>query len=251
MVIEYPFSRTTGPVIGAFLTGLREQVLLGIRGADGRVLIPPTEYDPNTGEDLTEMVVVGPGGVVDTWAWVREPMPKHPLQHPFAWALVRPDGAGVGFLQRRRCRLDRRDVHRHAGRAPVGRGARGHHPRPRVLGARSLMADLTTPRSDLGALRARRRRAGAQRAHPRRARLRVHRRAGDDPVPQGDPGEADLRRAGAGREGLRAAPAAPTRSWACPPPSRWSCRTSARSPPSASSTWPSTARAWRSRTRRA
>jgi uncharacterized OB-fold protein len=26
-------------------------------------------------------------------------MPKHPLQHPFAWALVRPDGAGVGFLQ--------------------------------------------------------------------------------------------------------------------------------------------------------
>jgi uncharacterized OB-fold protein len=99
MVIEYPFSRTTGPVIGAFLTGLRERVLVGIKGADGRVLIPPTEYDPNTGEDLTELVEVGPGGVVDTWAWVRTPMPKHPLPHPFAWALVRPDGAGVGFLQ--------------------------------------------------------------------------------------------------------------------------------------------------------
>lgn len=99
MLIEYPFSRTTGPVIGAFLTGLREQVLIGIRDGQGRVLIPPTEYDPQTGEDLSELVQVGPGGVVDTWAWVRHPMPKHPLDHPFAWALVRPDGADVGFLQ--------------------------------------------------------------------------------------------------------------------------------------------------------
>lgn len=99
LVIEYPFHRTTGPVIGAFLTGLRERVLLGIRGGDGRVLVPPTEHDPATGEDLTELVEVGPAGVVDLWAWVRQPMPKHPLPRPFAWALVRPDGADVGFLQ--------------------------------------------------------------------------------------------------------------------------------------------------------
>jgi uncharacterized OB-fold protein len=99
LVIEYPFTRTTGPVIGAFLTGLREQLLLGIRGSQGQVLVPPTEYDPVTGDELSELVEVGPGGVVDTWCWVRQPMPKHPLQHPFAWALVRPDGADVGFLQ--------------------------------------------------------------------------------------------------------------------------------------------------------
>jgi uncharacterized OB-fold protein len=99
LVIEYPFSRTTGPVIGAFLTGLREKLLLGIKGSDGKVIVPPTEYDSTTGEDLTELVEVGPAGVVDTWAWVRQPMPKHPLQVPFAWALVRPDGADVGFLQ--------------------------------------------------------------------------------------------------------------------------------------------------------
>jgi uncharacterized OB-fold protein len=99
MLIEYPFSRTTGPVIGAFLTGLRERVLLGIKGSDGTVIIPPTEYDPRTGEDLHEMVEVGPGGVVETWAWVRTPRRKDPLPRPFAWALVKPDGAGVGFLQ--------------------------------------------------------------------------------------------------------------------------------------------------------
>jgi uncharacterized OB-fold protein len=99
LVIEYPFTRTTGPVIGAFLTGLRERILVGIKGSQGQVLVPPTEYDPVTGEELTELVELGPGGVVDTWCWVRHPMPKHPLAHPFAWALVRPDGADVGFLQ--------------------------------------------------------------------------------------------------------------------------------------------------------
>lgn len=99
LIIEYPFTRTTGPVIGAFLTGLRERLLLGIRAGDGRVIVPPTEYDSSTGEELHELVVVGPGGVVDTWAWVRQPLPKHPLPIPFAWALVRPDGADVGFLQ--------------------------------------------------------------------------------------------------------------------------------------------------------
>ena len=42
LVIEYPFSRTTGPVIGAFLTGLREGVLVGSKASDGRVLVNPT-----------------------------------------------------------------------------------------------------------------------------------------------------------------------------------------------------------------
>ena len=97
-VIEYPFSRTTGPVVGAFLTGLREQVLVGIRGSDGRVLVPPTEYDPITGDDLHEMVEIGPAGTVTTWTWVAQPMLKHPLDRPFAWALIRPDGADSAML---------------------------------------------------------------------------------------------------------------------------------------------------------
>jgi uncharacterized OB-fold protein len=98
LVIEYPFSRTTGPVIGAFLTGLRERVLVGIRGSDGRVHVPPVESDPVTAESLTELVEVGPGATVVSWAWVPEPMPKHPLDHPFAFALVQPDGADTAML---------------------------------------------------------------------------------------------------------------------------------------------------------
>jgi uncharacterized OB-fold protein len=98
LVIEYPFKRTTGPVIGAFLTGLREGILVGSKASDGRVLVPPMEYDPTTAEPLTEIVEVGPGGVVTTWAWVRDPMPKHPLDRPFAWALIKPDGADTPML---------------------------------------------------------------------------------------------------------------------------------------------------------
>ena len=33
-----------------------------------------------------------------TWAWVTEPRDDQPLDHPFAWALVRIDGADTGML---------------------------------------------------------------------------------------------------------------------------------------------------------
>ena len=45
-VLEYPYRRSVGPVMGAFFTGLREQQLVGVRTRDGRVLVPPVEYDP-------------------------------------------------------------------------------------------------------------------------------------------------------------------------------------------------------------
>lgn len=98
LIIEYPFKRTTGPVIGAFLTGLRERVLVGSRAEDGRVIVPPAEFDPVSGDDLTELVEVGPEGTITTWAWVTEPHPKHPLDRPFAWALITPDGADTPML---------------------------------------------------------------------------------------------------------------------------------------------------------
>jgi len=98
LVIEYPFTRTTGPVIGAFLTGLREGVLVGSRARDGRVIVPPAEFDPVTGEDLDEIVEVGPAGTVESWAWVTEPHEKHPLDRPFAWAQIRLDGAGTTLV---------------------------------------------------------------------------------------------------------------------------------------------------------
>ena len=96
--LEFPYRRSVGTVIGAFFTALREQRLIGVRARDGRVLVPPVEYDPESGESLDELVPVGPGGVVTTWAWVEKPRPKHPLDRPFAWALVKLDGAASAML---------------------------------------------------------------------------------------------------------------------------------------------------------
>lgn len=98
-VLEYPYKRTVGPVLGRFLGALKEGRLEGVRTASGRVLMPPAEYDPDTGEAVTdEFVEVGPGGTVETWTWVDPPRPKHPLERPFAWALVKLDGADTSML---------------------------------------------------------------------------------------------------------------------------------------------------------
>jgi uncharacterized protein len=96
--VEFPYTRSLGPVVGAFLGGLAEQRMLGAR-AGTRVLVPPVEHDPDTGEPLDgELVEVGPVGVVTTWCWVTEPTEKHPLDRPFAFALVRLEGADTALL---------------------------------------------------------------------------------------------------------------------------------------------------------
>jgi uncharacterized OB-fold protein len=96
--IEYPYERTTGPVVGAFLGGLRDGRILGTRCGD-RVLVPPLEYDPDTAAPLDgQLVEVGPGGTVTAWTWVAEPTRKHPFDHPFAFALILLDGADVPFV---------------------------------------------------------------------------------------------------------------------------------------------------------
>jgi uncharacterized OB-fold protein len=101
-VLEYPYSRSVGPVIGAFLTALRDGRILGAssRGADGAgtVIVPPTEYDPITGADVGDLVEVGQSGVVTTWSWASTPTDGQPLDRPFAWALVKLDGADTAML---------------------------------------------------------------------------------------------------------------------------------------------------------
>jgi uncharacterized OB-fold protein len=98
LLVEYPFTRTVGPIQSAFFTALREQSVLGVRADDGSVVCPPVEYDSVTSASLTELVEVGSAGVVTTWAWINDPRPDQPLDHPFAWALVQLDGADTAML---------------------------------------------------------------------------------------------------------------------------------------------------------
>jgi uncharacterized OB-fold protein len=98
-VLEFPYKRSLGPVIGGFLTGLRDGRILGARTSRGLVVVPPTEYDPETSEEVDpRLVEVGPGGVLKSWAWTDHPRRDQPLDRPFAWALVELDGAGTSML---------------------------------------------------------------------------------------------------------------------------------------------------------
>ena len=96
--IEYTYTRSTGPAIGAFLTGLRDRLIVGTKGSDGRVLVPAVDYDPLTSDDLDELVEVADVGVVTSWFWNDRPLAGQPLDHPFAWALVCLDGADTSML---------------------------------------------------------------------------------------------------------------------------------------------------------
>ena len=96
-VLEYPYSRSVGLVVGKFLGGLKAGVLLGVRTPSGSVLCPPLEYDPDTGEATGDFVEVGPSGTVTTWTWT-SPRQGQPLDHPFAWALIKLDGADTALL---------------------------------------------------------------------------------------------------------------------------------------------------------
>jgi uncharacterized OB-fold protein len=98
--IEYDYTRSLGAVLSRFVTGLRDGVVKGMRTSSGKVVVPPTEFDPDTYEDLgpDSLVDVADAGVVTSWAWVGEPRASHPFDRPFAWALVRLDGADTDLL---------------------------------------------------------------------------------------------------------------------------------------------------------
>lgn len=93
LVLEYPFRRTTGPVIGAYFTGLREGRFVGIEDESGNVICPPVEYDPVSGGSLTKLVPVGSEGEVTLWTWNSRLSEGQPFDHQFAWAFIKLDGA--------------------------------------------------------------------------------------------------------------------------------------------------------------
>ncbi|MGH3168424.1 MAG: Zn-ribbon domain-containing OB-fold protein [Trebonia sp.] len=96
--ISFDYTRSLGPTLSQFMTALKSHRILGARGADGRVHAPPFEYDPVTHQPPVDLVEVGPEGTVVSWTWTDRPLDGQPLEHPFAWALIRLDGAGTSLL---------------------------------------------------------------------------------------------------------------------------------------------------------
>ncbi len=96
--LAYTYKRSLGPVLGKFFTALRDRRILGVRRMDGTVMVPPKEYDPDTGDGIDEMVEVADAGEVVSWAWVAHPRESQPLDAPFAYALIKLDGADTTML---------------------------------------------------------------------------------------------------------------------------------------------------------
>ena len=98
VTVAFDYTRSTGPVLGRFLSGLRDGVVVGGRTSDGRVVVPPPEYDPVTHTALDDFVEVATTGTVTSWSWVPEPVKGQPFDRPFAFALVVLDGADAPLL---------------------------------------------------------------------------------------------------------------------------------------------------------
>ena len=98
VTVAFDYTRSTGPVIGRFLTGLRDGQVVGARTSQGRVVVPPPEFDPVThdrGDRLRRRGRHRHGHVLELGARAGR---AQPLDRPFAFALVTLDGADVPLL---------------------------------------------------------------------------------------------------------------------------------------------------------
>ncbi len=99
VVSEFPYKHSTGEVIGRFLAGLKEQKRIwGQRVAGQGVVVPPLGYSEVDASAGGEWVEVQPTGTVTAVAVVREPIANlHPVDRPFAFVLVKLDGADTAL----------------------------------------------------------------------------------------------------------------------------------------------------------
>ncbi len=98
MKVEFDYTRSLGPVLSRFMSALRQHQVLGGVLADGRIVVPPPEYDPVSHDAVTELVPVSDVGTVKSWSWVSEPVAQQPLDRPFAFAQVLLDGSDAPML---------------------------------------------------------------------------------------------------------------------------------------------------------
>jgi len=95
-----PYRWSTGEIVGSFLTALRDhgKLLASKCPACYRVACPPASYCEECGAAATELVEVGPTGVVVSSAGVEEPWAGAPLDVPFCYVLIRLAGADTSLL---------------------------------------------------------------------------------------------------------------------------------------------------------
>jgi uncharacterized OB-fold protein len=99
VVMEFPYKHSTGETIGRFLAGLKEQQKIwGQRVAGQGVVVPPLGYSEVDASEGGQWVEVKPTGTVTAVAGVQKPLDRlHPSDEPFAFVLVKLDGADTAL----------------------------------------------------------------------------------------------------------------------------------------------------------
>src|SRR4029450_2641138 len=99
VVSEFPYKHSTGETVGRFLAGLKEQkTIWGQRTAGLGVAVPPHGYSEIDAPRTGEWVAVKATGVVTAVAVVHRPLERlHPFTSPFAYVLVKLDGADTAM----------------------------------------------------------------------------------------------------------------------------------------------------------
>jgi uncharacterized OB-fold protein len=97
--MEFPYKHSTGEIIGRFLAGLRDQRRIWGQRVPGQgVIVPPLGYGETDAADGGEWVAVANTGTVAAVAVVHEAVEGlHPAAAPFAFVLVRLDGADTAL----------------------------------------------------------------------------------------------------------------------------------------------------------
>jgi uncharacterized OB-fold protein len=97
--MEFPYKHSTGETVGRFLAGLKEQkTIWGQRVAGQGVVVPPVGYSELDASAAGEWVAVKDVGTVTAVAVVHRPLERlHPFAEPFAYVLVRLDGADTAL----------------------------------------------------------------------------------------------------------------------------------------------------------
>lgn len=94
-----PYKYTVGKVASKFFTELRDNKrILGLKCPDcKRVLVPPRSTCDRCFSKLEDWVEVDNKGVLETYTIVNYSLPIHPADCPFAYGIVKLNGAGTGL----------------------------------------------------------------------------------------------------------------------------------------------------------
>lgn len=99
MTVTFPYKRSTGEVTGRFLAGLKEQKKIWGRRVSGQgVVVPPNSYSEIDAKAGGDWVEVKDEGTVTAVGVVAKPITDlHPTDKPFAYVLVKLDGADTAL----------------------------------------------------------------------------------------------------------------------------------------------------------